>query len=177
MCVQVVGLQHVCVALSVSGSAGDAAGGRGGVAFARCSAAHPPTGAHTHLRSHRSRVQPGVSWSVCCVQFIHSNPEYINQLTLCFNQNNIPRGLVFAVCVCVCCLVALCSGVCVLSLSWALVLYSRACCLARPGHLLMPPAALLCQLLWRVGLLSARFTSLALFTRSFGCWVIGVVGE
>ncbi|KAG7331816.1 hypothetical protein KOW79_005785 [Hemibagrus wyckioides] len=72
--------------------------------------------------------------------------------------------------------VALCSGVCVLSLSWALVLYSRACCLARPGHLLMPPAALLCQLLWRAGLLTARFASLALFTRSFGCWVIGVVG-
>ncbi|XP_053087808.1 XK-related protein 5a [Pangasianodon hypophthalmus] len=72
--------------------------------------------------------------------------------------------------------VALCSGVCVLSLSWALVLYSRACCLARPGHLLMPPAALLCQLLWRAGLLSARFASLALFARSFGCWVIGVVG-
>ncbi|XP_017310977.1 XK-related protein 5a [Ictalurus punctatus] len=72
--------------------------------------------------------------------------------------------------------VALCSGVCVLSLSWALVLYSRACCLARPGHLLMLPAALLCQLLWRAGLLSARFASLALFARSFGCWVIGVVG-
>ncbi|KAK3506993.1 hypothetical protein QTP70_034854, partial [Hemibagrus guttatus] len=71
--------------------------------------------------------------------------------------------------------VALCSGVCVLSLSWALVLYSRACCLARPGHLLMLPAAFLCQLLWRAGLLSARFASLALFTRSFGCWIIGVV--
>lgn len=80
-------------------------------------------------------------------------------------------------CVCVLWSVALCSGVCVLSLSWALVLYSRACCLARPGHLLMLPAALLCQLLWRAGLLSARFASLALFARSFGCWVIGVVGE
>ncbi|XP_076872656.1 XK-related protein 5a [Brachyhypopomus gauderio] len=73
--------------------------------------------------------------------------------------------------------VALCSGTCLLSLSWALVLYSRACCLTRPGHLLMPPAALLCQLLWRAGMLSARFTTLALFARSFGCWVIGVVGS
>ncbi|KAG9282337.1 XK-related protein 5 [Astyanax mexicanus] len=73
--------------------------------------------------------------------------------------------------------VALCSGVCLLALSWALVLYSRSCCLTRPGHLLMPPAALLCQLLWRAGMLAARFASLALFTRSFGCWVIGVMGS
>ncbi len=73
--------------------------------------------------------------------------------------------------------VALCGAVCLLSLSWALVLYSRACCLIRPGHLQMPPAALLCQLLWRMGMLAARFTSLALFTRTFGCWVIGVLGE
>ncbi|XP_077075706.1 XK-related protein 5a isoform X2 [Siphateles boraxobius] len=73
--------------------------------------------------------------------------------------------------------VALCDGVCLLSLSWALVLYGRACCLIRPGHLQMPPAALLCQLLWRTGMLAARFTSLALFTRTFGCWVIGVVAS
>uniref|UniRef100_A0A671PY94 XK-related protein n=1 Tax=Sinocyclocheilus anshuiensis TaxID=1608454 RepID=A0A671PY94_9TELE len=73
--------------------------------------------------------------------------------------------------------VALCDGVCLLSLSWALVLYSRACCLIRPGHLQMPPAALLCQLLWRMGMLAARFTSLALFTRTFGCWVIGVIAS
>ncbi|KAI7799355.1 XK-related protein 5a [Triplophysa rosa] len=73
--------------------------------------------------------------------------------------------------------VALCAGLCLLSLSWALVLYSRACCLIRPGHLQMPPAALLCQLLWRAGTLAARFTSLALFTRTFGCWVIGVMAS
>ncbi|XP_035384708.1 XK-related protein 5a [Electrophorus electricus] len=73
--------------------------------------------------------------------------------------------------------VALCSGTCLLSLSWALVLYSRACCLTRPGHLLMPPAALLCQLLWRAGMLAARWVSLALFARSFGWWVVGVVGS
>ncbi|XP_051510585.1 XK-related protein 5-like isoform X1 [Myxocyprinus asiaticus] len=73
--------------------------------------------------------------------------------------------------------VALCGGVCLLSLSWALVLYSRACCLIRPGHLQMPPAALLCQLLWRTSMLAARFTSLTLFTRTFGCWVIGVMAS
>ncbi|XP_051500298.1 XK-related protein 5a [Myxocyprinus asiaticus] len=73
--------------------------------------------------------------------------------------------------------VTLCGGVCLLSLSWALVLYSRACCLIRPGHLQMPPAALLCQLLWRAGMLAARFTSLALFTHTFGCWVIGVMAS
>ncbi|XP_067274261.1 XK-related protein 5a isoform X2 [Pseudorasbora parva] len=73
--------------------------------------------------------------------------------------------------------VALSGAMCLLSLSWALVLYSRACCLIRPGHLQMPPAALLCQLLWRAGMLAARFTSLALFTRTFGCWVIGVMAS
>ncbi|TRY84512.1 hypothetical protein DNTS_035850 [Danionella cerebrum] len=73
--------------------------------------------------------------------------------------------------------VALCSGVCLLSLSWALVLFSRACCLIRPGHLQMPPASLLCQLLWRMGMLAARFTSLALFTRSFGFWLAGVLAS
>ncbi|XP_065112487.1 XK-related protein 5a isoform X1 [Paramisgurnus dabryanus] len=73
--------------------------------------------------------------------------------------------------------VALCAGLCLLSLSWTLVLYSRACCLIRPGHLQMPPAALLCQLLWRAGMLAARFTSIALFTRTFGCWVVGVMAS
>ncbi|XP_028858845.1 XK-related protein 5a [Denticeps clupeoides] len=72
--------------------------------------------------------------------------------------------------------VALCCGLCLLSLSWALVLFSRACCLIRPGHLAMPPAVLLCQLLWRVGMLGARVASLMFFARAFGWWVCGVVG-
>ncbi|XP_018590662.2 XK-related protein 5a [Scleropages formosus] len=72
--------------------------------------------------------------------------------------------------------VALCCGLCLLSLSWALVLYSRACCLIRPGHLAMPPAALLCQLLWRTGMLGTRIACLMLFTRIFHWWVFGVIG-
>uniref|UniRef100_W5LXT1 XK-related protein n=2 Tax=Lepisosteus oculatus TaxID=7918 RepID=W5LXT1_LEPOC len=72
--------------------------------------------------------------------------------------------------------VALCCALCLLSLSWALVLYSRACCLIRPGHLTMPPAALLCQLLWRVGMLGARISSLMFFARVFHWWVYGVAG-
>ncbi|XP_033847215.1 XK-related protein 5a [Periophthalmus magnuspinnatus] len=72
--------------------------------------------------------------------------------------------------------VALCCGLCVLSLSWALVLYSRACCLIRPGHLAMPPAALLCQLLWRFGMIASRVTCLMFFARVFSWWVCGVVG-
>jgi hypothetical protein len=73
--------------------------------------------------------------------------------------------------------VAYCCGFCLLSLSWALVLYSRACCLIRPGHLDMPPAALLCQLVWRAGMLTARVTSLMVFARVFNWWVVGVAGE
>ena len=73
--------------------------------------------------------------------------------------------------------VAYCCGLCVLSTSWALVLYSRACCLIRPGHLAMPPAALLCQLVWRAGMLGARVTCLMFFARVFNWWVCGVAGE
>ncbi|XP_059213124.1 XK-related protein 5a [Centropristis striata] len=72
--------------------------------------------------------------------------------------------------------VAYCCGLCVLSISWALVLYSRACCLIRPGHLAMPPAALLCQLVWRAGMLAARVTCLMFFARVFNWWVCGVAG-
>lgn len=72
--------------------------------------------------------------------------------------------------------VAYCCGLCVLSVSWALVLYSRACCLIRPGHLAMPPAALLCQLVWRAGMLGARVTCLMFFARVFDWWVCGVAG-
>ncbi|XP_061602641.1 XK-related protein 5a [Cololabis saira] len=72
--------------------------------------------------------------------------------------------------------VGYCCGLCVLSISWALVLYSRACCLIRPGHLAMPPAALLCQLVWRTGMLGARVTCLMFFARVFNWWVCGVAG-
>ncbi|KAG9347216.1 hypothetical protein JZ751_004783 [Albula glossodonta] len=72
--------------------------------------------------------------------------------------------------------VSFCCGLCLLSLSWALVLYSRACCLIRPGHLAMPPAALLCQLLWRAGMLGARIFSLMFFARIFRWWVYGILG-
>ncbi|KAJ8402860.1 hypothetical protein AAFF_G00361740 [Aldrovandia affinis] len=72
--------------------------------------------------------------------------------------------------------VSLCCGICLLSLSWALVLFSRACCLIRPGHLAMPPAPLLCLLLWRASMLGARIASLMIFTRVFRWWTCGVVG-
>lgn len=68
-------------------------------------------------------------------------------------------------------------GLCLLSISWALVLYNRACCLIRPGHLAMPPAAMLCQLVWRVGMLGTRVACLMLFARVFNWWVCGVAGE
>uniref|UniRef100_H3DK00 XK-related protein n=1 Tax=Tetraodon nigroviridis TaxID=99883 RepID=H3DK00_TETNG len=73
---------------------------------------------------------------------------------------------------------SVCFAVCLLSLAWALVLYARACSLIRPGHLQMTPAAVLCRLLWRVGLrmLGSRFAVLMLFTRVFKQWVLGVVG-
>lgn len=71
---------------------------------------------------------------------------------------------------------SVCFAVCVLSLAWALVLYARACFLIRPGHLQMTPAAILCRLLWRVGMLGSRFAVLMLFTRIFRQWILGVIG-
>ncbi|XP_058485782.1 XK-related protein 5b [Solea solea] len=71
---------------------------------------------------------------------------------------------------------SVCFVVCLLSLSWALVLYARACSLIRPGHLHMTPAAILCRLLWRVGMLGSRFAVLMLFTRIFKQWILGVIG-
>uniref|UniRef100_A0A3P8VXT0 XK-related protein n=1 Tax=Cynoglossus semilaevis TaxID=244447 RepID=A0A3P8VXT0_CYNSE len=69
-----------------------------------------------------------------------------------------------------------CFVVCLVSLSWALVVYARACLLIRPGHLQMTPAALLCRLLWRVSMLGSRFAVLMLFTRIFKQWILGVIG-
>ncbi|XP_062243235.1 XK-related protein 5b [Platichthys flesus] len=71
---------------------------------------------------------------------------------------------------------SVCFVVCLLSLAWALVLYARACSLIRPGHLHMTPAAILCRLLWRVGMLGSRFAVLMLFTRIFKQWILGVIG-
>ncbi|KAM7406293.1 hypothetical protein PAMP_000679 [Pampus punctatissimus] len=71
---------------------------------------------------------------------------------------------------------SVCFVVCLLSLAWALVLYARACSLIRPGHLQMTPAAILCRLLWRVGMLGSRFAVLMLFTRIFKQWILGVIG-
>uniref|UniRef100_UPI0037E84004 XK-related protein 5b n=1 Tax=Semicossyphus pulcher TaxID=241346 RepID=UPI0037E84004 len=71
---------------------------------------------------------------------------------------------------------SVCFVVCLLSLAWALVLYARACSLIRPGHLQMTPAAILCRLLWRVGMLGSRFAVLMLFTRIFKQWILGVMG-
>ncbi|XP_062303425.1 XK-related protein 5-like [Osmerus eperlanus] len=72
--------------------------------------------------------------------------------------------------------VPVCFVVCLLSLSWALVLYARACYLIRPGHLPMTPAAMSCRLLWRVSMIGARLATLMLFTRLFRSWVLGVIG-
>ncbi|XP_063080260.1 XK-related protein 5b [Engraulis encrasicolus] len=72
--------------------------------------------------------------------------------------------------------VSLSCGLCLLSLSWALVLYSRALALLRPGHVPMPPAAVLCQLIWRMSMLGARIVSLVFFARVFTWWLCGVIG-
>ncbi|XP_056268755.1 XK-related protein 5b [Pseudoliparis swirei] len=71
---------------------------------------------------------------------------------------------------------SVCFVVCLLSLSWALVLYARACLLIRPGHLQMTPAAILCRLLWRVSMLGSRCAVIMLFTRIFRQWILGVIG-
>ncbi|XP_021248649.1 XK-related protein 5 [Numida meleagris] len=71
---------------------------------------------------------------------------------------------------------AVSAGLSLLSLSWALVSYSRSCCLLRPGHTCLPAAALLCLLLWRTGMLTSRVLALVLFARLYSCWVLAVAG-
>ncbi|XP_035176275.1 XK-related protein 5 [Oxyura jamaicensis] len=68
------------------------------------------------------------------------------------------------------------AGLSLLSLSWALVSYSRFSCLLKPGHVRLPAAALLCLLLWRTGMLGTRVLALVLFTRLYSCWVLAVAG-
>ncbi|XP_053139758.1 XK-related protein 5 isoform X2 [Hemicordylus capensis] len=68
------------------------------------------------------------------------------------------------------------AGISLLSLSWALVSYSRFVCLIKPGHLSMPGAALLCQLLWRTGMIGTRVMSLVIFARVYHFWVLVPAG-
>ncbi|CAH6787088.1 XK-related protein 5 [Phodopus roborovskii] len=62
------------------------------------------------------------------------------------------------------------------SLSWALVSYSHFLGIMKPGHRSMQWAALLCQQLWRMGMLGARVLSLVLFCRVYRVWVLVVGG-
>ncbi|KAL1772873.1 XK-related protein 5 [Sigmodon hispidus] len=62
------------------------------------------------------------------------------------------------------------------SLSWALVSYNRFLSIMKPDHRTMLWAALLCQQLWRMGMLGARVLSLVLFCRVYGVWVLVVGG-
>ncbi|XP_021510423.1 XK-related protein 5 [Meriones unguiculatus] len=62
------------------------------------------------------------------------------------------------------------------SLSWALVSYNRFLGIMKPGHRTVLWAALLCQQLWRMGVLGARVLSLVLFCRVYRVWVLVVGG-
>nr|XP_027777882.1 XK-related protein 5 [Marmota flaviventris] len=62
------------------------------------------------------------------------------------------------------------------SLSWALVSYTHFLGVLKPGHRVMPWAALFCQQLWRMGMLGTRVLSLALFCRAYRVWVLVVGG-
>lgn len=63
------------------------------------------------------------------------------------------------------------------SLSWALVSYNRFLGIMKPGHRTMLWAALLCQQLWRMGMLGARVLTLVLFCRVYRVWVLVVGGK
>ncbi|XP_075719924.1 XK-related protein 5 [Rhinoderma darwinii] len=65
---------------------------------------------------------------------------------------------------------------CLLSLSWALVSFSHFLCLLRPGHLCLPWASVLCQLLWRMGMIGTRVMALIVFARVYHFWVFAVGG-
>ncbi|KAM5164228.1 XK-related protein 5 [Mantella aurantiaca] len=71
---------------------------------------------------------------------------------------------------------ASCSLACLLSVSWALVSFSHFLCLLRPGHLCLPWASVLCQLLWRMGMVGTRVMALVVFARVFHFWVFAVAG-
>ncbi|XP_029426330.1 XK-related protein 5 isoform X2 [Nannospalax galili] len=62
------------------------------------------------------------------------------------------------------------------SLSWALVSYTCFLGVMKPGHHSMLWAALLCQQLWRMGMLGTRVLSLVLFCRVYRVWVLVVGG-
>ncbi|XP_068135103.1 XK-related protein 5 [Hyperolius riggenbachi] len=72
--------------------------------------------------------------------------------------------------------VACCALACLLSLSWALVSFSHFLCLLRPGHLCLPWASVLCQLLWRMGMIGTRVMALVVFARAYHFWVFAVGG-
>ncbi|XP_075057323.1 XK-related protein 5 isoform X2 [Mixophyes fleayi] len=65
---------------------------------------------------------------------------------------------------------------CLLSVSWALVSFSHFLCILRPGHLCLPWASVLCQLLWRMGMVGTRAMALAAFARVYHFWVFAVGG-
>ncbi|XP_045391597.1 XK-related protein 5 [Lemur catta] len=62
------------------------------------------------------------------------------------------------------------------ALSWALVSYGRFMDCVKPGALATPWAALLCQQLWRMGMLGTRVLSLVLFYKAYHVWVLVVGG-
>ncbi|XP_051025707.1 XK-related protein 5 [Acomys russatus] len=62
------------------------------------------------------------------------------------------------------------------SMSWALVSYNCFLGIMKPGHGTVLWAALLCQQLWRMGMLGARVLSLVLFCRVYRVWVLVVGG-
>ncbi|XP_055969882.1 XK-related protein 5 [Sorex fumeus] len=63
-----------------------------------------------------------------------------------------------------------------LSLSWTLACYTQCLGAMRRGGPPAPWVALLCQLLWRMGMLAARVLSLVLFCRTHRLWVLVVTG-
>uniref|UniRef100_A0A8C8XBU6 XK-related protein n=1 Tax=Panthera leo TaxID=9689 RepID=A0A8C8XBU6_PANLE len=58
------------------------------------------------------------------------------------------------------------------ALSWALVCYACFMGFVKPGHVFTPWAALLCQQLWRMGMVGARVLSLVLFFGAHRVWVL-----
>ncbi|NXD65944.1 XKR5 protein, partial [Eolophus roseicapillus] len=68
------------------------------------------------------------------------------------------------------------AGLSLLSFAWASVSYRRFACLLKPGHVCLPAAAILCLLLWRMGMLGTRILALVLFARLYSFWVFAVAG-
>ena len=63
------------------------------------------------------------------------------------------------------------------SLAWAVAAYTRAMRRARPDKMHVSWPGLLCQAMWRGGMITARISTLVLFAIGFRAWLFVLMGK